>query len=218
MTGGVSVEVPSDADVQARVVQIMAALEEAGATPIANTDLHAVAYLANVLSPMWDIEPIEGSTLKSSDGPYSYVFETHLDRCVCLGLIEVVSITANPDSHNRISASYRLDGKTARPVLEIINSFPDERIVRKFLDNLAYEFAIIEPDFRDETVLEDASWTDPSISDRRVVDFGDFISSSSNPSRNVINSFQKYAPEGVVYTRAEKLSMYLRFLKRRAHA
>ncbi len=217
MTTGIVVESASDVDVQSRVLQIMAALEEAGATPIANNDLHAVAYMANVLSPMWDIDPIEGSTLKNSDGPYSHVFETQLDRCVFLGLIEVTSLNEERDSLKRISAAYRLNGELARPLLEIINFFPDETIVRSFLNSLAHEFAIIEPELRDDTALADASWTDPAVADRRVVDFAEFINSSKNPSRNVVNSFQRYAPQGVIYTRAEKISLYLRLLKRRIH-
>jgi len=211
-------EPASDVDVQSRVLQILASLEEAGATPIANRDLHAIAYLANVLSPMWDIEPIEGSVLKSKDGPRSTLFEAQLDRCVFQGLAVVTSLEDDPESPARISASYRLAAERARPLLDVINSFPDEQIVRAFLNELAFAFAQISPEFWDDTALADASWTDPSIADQRVVDFAEFVSGNRIPSHNVVNAFQSYAPAGVVYSRVEKLAMYLRLLKRRAHA
>lgn len=210
-------QLPDDADVRARVLQIMAALEEAGATPIANRDLHAVAYLANVLSPMWEVEPLEGSVLKSSDGPHSSLFEQQLDSCVSRGLITVVSLNDDPEHPKRLSATYRLAAMRARPVLAVINSFPDERHVRTFLNELAFAFAEIEPGRRDDTALEDAAWTNPSVADNRVVDFAEFVEQSRNPSFNVMQSLQRYAPKGVTYSLAEKLAMYLRLLKRRAH-
>lgn len=210
--------VESDVDVQARVMQILAALEEAGATPIANRDLHAIAYLANVLSPVWEIEPIEGSVLKSIDGPHSSLFEAQLNRCVCQGLVVVTSLVADAESPGRIAASYRLSGKLARPVLAIINSFPDEQMVRGFLNELAFAFAGIAPELRDNTALADASWSNPAIADQRVVDFAEFTDQAKNPSRNVMNAFQRYAPAGVIYSRAEKLSMYVHLLRQRANA
>lgn len=208
---------PDDVDVRARVLQIVAALEEAGATPIANRDLHAVAYLANVLSPMWDIDPLEGSVLKSREGPRSTLFEQQLDSCVSRGLITVVSLDDDLESPNRLSATYRIDAARARPVLAVINGFPDERQVRTFLNELAFAFADIDPDLRDDTAVEDAAWTNPSVADNRVVDFAEFVEQSGNPSFNVMQSLQRYAPKGVTYSRAEKLAMYLRLLKRRAH-
>lgn len=206
-----------DVDVRARVLQIMAALEEAGATPIANRDLHALAYLANVLSPMWDVDPLEGSVLKSRDGPRSALFEAQLDRCVGQGLVVVDNLIDDPESPTRLAASYRLAAHRARPVLAVINGFPDERYVRSFLNELAFAFADIAPDLRDDTASQDAAWTNPSVADNRVVDFAEFVEQSRNPSFNVMQSFQRFAPDGVTYSRAEKLVMYLRLLKRRVH-
>jgi hypothetical protein len=211
------VQFGSDVDVQARVLQILAALEEAGATPINNRDLHAVAYLANVLSPVWDVEPIEGSILKSKDGPRSRLFEAVLDRCVSQGLVVIDSLQDDVEDPRRVSASYRLSAGKSRPVLAVINEFPDEQRVRRFLDELAFAFAEIPPQDWDDTALEDASWTNPSVAEDRVVDFAEFVERTDSPSYNVINTFQRFAPSGVTYSQAEKLAMYLRLLKRRAN-
>lgn len=213
-----NLEPESDVDVQARVLQILAALEEAGASPISNRDLHAIAYLANVLSPMWDIEPIEGSVLKTKDGPRSSLFEAQLDRCVCQGLVVVTTLERDPESADRVVASYRLAAEHARPILAIINGFPDEEVIRTFLNELAFAFTDIAPELRDDTALADASWTNPAVADQRVVDFAEFVDQTRNPSRNVINAFQRYAPAGVIYNRAEKLAMYIHLLRQRANA
>lgn len=206
-----------DVDVRARVLQVLAALEAAGVTPIANRDLHAIAYLSNVLSPMWEVEPLEGSVLKSEHGPRSTVFEQQLDSCVGQGLVTVVSLENDPESDQRLSASYRLAAHSARPVLSVINGFPDERRTRAFLDELAFAFAEIDPDERDDTALEDAAWTNPSVADNRVVDFAEFVEQARNPSFNVMQSLQRYAPKGVTYSPAEKLALYVRLLRKRAH-
>jgi len=205
-----------DVDIRARVLQIMAALEEANVTPITNRDLHAIAYLANVLSPMWDVDPLEGSILKTETGPRSAVFEQQLDACVGQGLITVVSLDGDPEAPGRLSASYRLAGPQARPLLAIINAFPDERNTRSFLNELAFAFADVDPELRDDTALEDAAWSNPSVAENRVVDFAEFVGQERNPTFNVMQSLQRYAPPGITYSAAEKLALYVRLLKRRA--
>jgi hypothetical protein len=202
-------------DLRARVLQVFAALEDAGATPIANRDLQAVVYLSNVLSSVWGIAPIEGAVLKTEEGPRSTKVEAELDACIGAGLIEVASIAPDEEHPEKLSATFQLS-KRAVPVLQVINSFPDERTVTSFMEEIAFAFVEIPLGLRDDAAAEDAAWTDPAVADNRMVNFG-LSGGSENPSFNVVQAFQSYAPEGLTYTRAQKLELYLRLLKRRAN-
>lgn len=208
----------SDLRVRARLLQIMAALERAGATPISNRDLHAIAYLANVLSPLWEVEPLEGSVLKDRNGPRSSSLEHEVDLCVGSGLLVVDALRPDPEDPARLDATFRLDGRAARVVLEAITALPDEQSVESYLTELAFAFVEIKPGLRDDAALQDAAWSNPAVAPGRVVDFGGHVGRSvNNPAFNAAQAFQKFAPEGVRLNRAEKLLMYVRLLKRRAH-
>lgn len=200
---------------RARVLQIFAALEDAGATPITNRDLQSVIYLSNVLSAVWGIAPIEGAVLKTEEGPRSTKVESELDACIGAGLVEVGSIAPDEERPDKLSATFHLS-KRALAVLKVINSFPDERTVTSFMQEIAFAFVEIPPGLRDDAAVEDAAWTDPAIADNRMVDFG-LSERSENPSYNVAQAFQTYAPAGLTYTPAQKLELYLRLLKRRAN-
>jgi hypothetical protein len=196
----------------------MAALESAGGTPVSNRDLHAFAYLANVLSPLWEVDPIEKSVLKDRNGPRSSALEHELDLCVGQGLLVVDSLRPDPEEASRLDASYRLNAAIARPVLAAIEILPDEHEVTAYLNELAFAFLEIQPGRRDDAALQDAAWSNPAIAEGRVVDFGEHLHRAAvNPAFNVAQTFQQFAPEGLNLNRAEKLLMYVRLLKRRAH-
>jgi hypothetical protein len=203
-------------DLRARVLQVFAALEDAGATPITNRDLQSVVYLSNVLSSVWGIAPIEATVLKTEEGPRSTKLEAELDACVGAGFIEVASIAPDEEHPEKLSATFQLSMR-AVPVLDVINSFPDERRITSFLEEVAFAFVEIPAGLRDDAAVEDAAWTDPAVADNRMVNFG-FRGNRENATYNVIQAFQVYAPEGLHYTPAQKLELYLRLLNRRAHA
>ncbi len=202
--------------IRVRVLQTLAALENAGATPISNRDLQSVVYLSNVLSPVWDIAPVEGSVLKTDEGPRSIRFESELDNCIGLGLVVVDSIQADEERSDKLSASFRLAGRLAAPVLEVIDAFPDERRTSAFLNEIAFAFVEIAPGLRDDAAIADAAWANPSVSTDRVVKFAG-EGSRTNPSFNVTEAFQAFAPDGLHYTPAQRLDLYVRLLKRRVN-
>lgn len=95
----------------ARVLQLMDALERQGGTPIGALDFHAFAYLANVLSPLWAIEPIDDSILKDKTklGPYYPKLQRGLETLVGRGLVEVVELRNTKSiSEFPLRATFRL--------------------------------------------------------------------------------------------------------------
>ncbi|WP_343348011.1 hypothetical protein WJT74_05970 [Sphingomicrobium sp. XHP0239] len=206
-----------DVPILARIVQAMYALERAGLTPVASEDLQAFIYLANVLSPQWGVAPIEGSVLKEVRGPQSLVVAEAVDFCVGQGIIQIGSLLADSSDPTILAATYYLNPQGADQILQPLRVFPDEEKVFHFLQELAFAFALIENDKRDEAAEEDASWTDPAVSINRVVDFAEFVSPLENPTANTLYAFQQFAPEGVTYTPSETMALYLRLLDRRAY-
>lgn len=210
-----------DVAMLARALQLMEALERQGGTPIGALDFHAFAYLANVLSPLWAIEPIDDTILKDKTklGPYYPKLQRALEALVGKGLVEVVELR-NTKSISEFSmrATFRLASRSAGEILGTISELPDERDTGYFLQELAASFLEIQDDKRDDAAALDATFSDPAVASDRVIDFGEFAGRRSpNPSWNTAETFQRYAPKGVTLNRAEKLAMYVRLLKRRAH-
>jgi hypothetical protein len=202
---------------RARLLQLMWALEQMGGTPIETFDLHAFAYLSNVLSPLWDIEPLEASILKdrTKSGPYYPSLQRALEECVGSGLIDVVELHSMEDLEvNSLRATFRLAAKRASSLLSTLGSLPDERQTSTFLVELAGAFLDIRDDRRDDAAAMDAAYSDPAVAKDRVVDFGLVKERESNPSWNAAQTLQRYAPVGVTLNRAEKLIMYVRLLQR----
>lgn len=204
-----------DLDLRARVLQVFAALEDAGATPVSNRDLHAAIYLANVLSPVYGIAPFEGVVLKTDEGPRSSKLETVIDACVGAGLVEVVKIAPDEDFPEKLSATFQLS-KSALPILDVINCFPDERVVTAFVQEVAFAFVDIPAGLRDDAAAQDAAWTNPAVADNRIINFGQGPR-AQNPSFNVIKALEEKASEEGCLTVPQTLELYLRLLQRRAH-
>jgi hypothetical protein len=204
---------------RARLLQMLSALERTGGVAVSIDALNAFAYFANVLSPLWDIDPVEGSVLKEGT-PRFPSLELELDQLVGEGLVKVASLTFAypPDPEAGLVASFRIDRQRAAPVLKTIQALPDERSAEGFLLELASTFLEIRPDRQDEAAAMDAAYSNPKVSTGRVVDFAEWVSpTKDNASWNVAQSFQRYAPKEVILSRAEKLVMYMNLIKRRAH-
>lgn len=204
---------------RARLLQMLSALERTGGVAVSIDALNAFAYFANVLSPLWDIDPIEGSVLKEGT-PRFPSLGLELDQLVGEGLVKVASlaVASPPNSEAAFVASFRIERERAAPMLEIIRALPDERSTEGFLLELASAFLEIRPDRQDDAAAMDAAYSNPKVSTGRIVDFAEWVSpTKGNASWNVAQSFQRYVTEKVTLSRAEKLVMYMNLMKRRAH-
>src|SRR5712692_8501575 len=94
-----------------RVIQLLEAAERAGITPIPARRLHAYAYLADVLSPVWDLQPFDGKVLKVKHGPHYPDLQRELDRLVVLGLVSASRLryVARAKSGPLVDADYAIN-------------------------------------------------------------------------------------------------------------
>ena len=96
---------------QCRVLLLLDAAERVSITPMASAHLHAFAYLADVLSPVWELQPFDGKIYKSEGGPHYPDLQEELDSLVVMGLIEVRDLhyQIRADNGARIAGSYGLN-------------------------------------------------------------------------------------------------------------
>ena len=72
---------------QARLIELLWAAGEAGLTPLKLMHLHAFAYLANVLAPVWESPVLDGRVLKRRGGPYFPELQSELDHLLGKGVV-----------------------------------------------------------------------------------------------------------------------------------
>lgn len=200
---------------RARAIRMLDSLDRVGATPVRDRDFHVFAYFVNVLSPLWDVVPLEGSVLKDEAGPFFPELQEAVDFLIYGGVAYVSSLDVQG---NRLSITIGLNHELHTSLIEAISTLPDEENISDFLDELAFAFTEILPDERDNVATQDAAWSDPKVDSGRVIDFGEWVDSvGRNPAWNVTQQLQEFAPPGVVLARSEKLLMYMRLLQKRSH-
>ena len=94
-----------------RVLVLLDALARAGLVPTAARAMHEVAYLANVLSPVFDLAPFDAKLLKRASGPYYPELQNAIDRLVGRGLVDAPAVEyryVEEDNRYRVVASYQL--------------------------------------------------------------------------------------------------------------
>jgi len=119
----------------------------------------------------------------------------------------------------RLAASLRILLKCADPALVFLATMPDEAEVARFLEQLAFVFAEIEPDDQDIAVGVDATYSAPDTNIDRVIDFAEWRGPvHADHSVRAAKRLQSYAPGAVTLSRAEELVLYMRLMKRKVRA
>lgn len=195
-----------------RVLVLLDALARVGLVPTEVRALHELAYLANVLSPVFDLAPFDAKLLKRSSGPYYPELQLAIDHLVGRALVDALNVRyryIEEDKRYRIVASYRLRRSGVQNALERhAEVFPEEAL---FLRELASAYSGLSDEQLGRAALQDARYADRSVDIGNVIDFGEYASPSKNFSRNAALAF---AP-GRRLEPAERLYLYLDHLSAR---
>jgi hypothetical protein len=198
-----------------RLILLLDACEAAGLTPIPVQRLHALAFLANVLSPIWSLSSYDGKILKRRGGPFYPELQKQLDRLVGLCLVSVSDVEyVEEDGHWRLDGAFILDSVKAADVIDTARLFKAEVDAMSFLRRLAFAVSRVARPL-EELVRFDATWSDLRTGTGDVIDFSEWR--SANYSAFSISAFTKFAPLGLPATRGDKIQLYMRFLEKRAH-
>jgi hypothetical protein len=180
--------------------------------------LHAFAYLANVLAPIWDLPAFDGKILKRRGGPFYPSLQLDLDRLVGRGLAIVSHLSHVPTEEGqwRLEGSYSLNRDFANGVLAQLDTYMDERRQRSFIGELAYALSALSDDELVTAVGADATYVDPRTSAGNVIDFAEWR--DANYSEAIARRFAPLIPGGGKATVGEQLHLYARHLQRRISA
>ena len=194
---------------------LLEALERAGLAPIPVLELHAIAYLANVLSPVWDMLPQKRTVVHKRGGPYYPELQEDIDAMVGRGIVGIEGLKHRRDTDGR----WRLEGRfflaemeAARAVSETLRQFADDAKLFSFYGELAFAFAVVPREMRGHVVGEDAVY-DVDVGEEVVIDFADWR--QANYSENAARFFDQVMPDGRSATPAQKLHLYAHHLKQR---
>ena len=214
---------------QCRVLLLLDAAEQAGIAPLASARLHAFAYLADVLSPVWKLVPFDGKVYKGEGGPRYPDLQDEVDSLVVLGLIQVTSLNyeRRGGSGARISGFYGLNfgSRFLEPIFGALGARSAEDAVdgadcslHAYLVELAGALATLPDD-----EVESATGVDVTYRARaephNVVDFAEWVEDAwaANPSWQAAERFQAFLPTGSKMLSGEKLYLYATYLKRAMH-
>ena len=211
---------------QCRVLLLLDAAEQVGIAPVASARLHAFAYLADVLSPVWELAPFDGKIYKSEGGPHYPDLQEELDSLVVLGLIEVRDLhyEVRADAGARIAGSYGLNFASehletivgalgARSLEEPID--PADRKFHAYLVELAGALATLPNDQIESATEIDVTYR-VQAELHNVVDFAEWVDDRwrANPSWQVAERFEAFLPERSTMLSGEKLYLYAAYLGR----
>ena len=212
-----------------RVLLLLDAAERTAITPIFSRHLHAFAYLADVLSPVWNLPAFDGKILKVDGGPHYPDLQSELDRLVVLGLVEVTNLkyVGRGVSGARVEGDYALDFSSASldSLLAALGANgvskaldPADCETHRFLVELAGALATLDNDEIDIAATADVTYSTAGSIDN-VVDFAAWADDAwaANPSWRTSERFKSFMPEGVNLTPGEKLYLYAEYLGRIAH-
>jgi len=196
-----------------RLLLLLDACEAADLAPVPVLRLHALAFLSNVLSPIWSVESYDGKILKRRGGPFYPELQKQLDRLVGLGLVAVHDVRyVEEEGKWRIEAKFSLMSGMADTIISDAQLFMDERSVSEFFRRLAFSISRIREPLED-LVKFDATWSDARTGVGDVIDFAEWR--RANYSVFAARVFENLSAKGATIGRGDKLHLYMRFLERK---
>lgn len=202
-----------------RALCLVEAAERASITPIPLQRLHAFAYLADTLSPVWGLQPFDSVALKTERTPYFFAFQDHIDDLVVHGLVKVNNFTyrANVAPEARLSADYTLNFEHDR--VDYIVSFLDDQDLFATELNYLTALAVALSRLPDEQIASaakwDASWEEASD----LVELKTLIGTPLRTATDaIVDVFEELKHEKTNLTPAGRLRLYATYLGDRMKA
>ena len=202
-----------------RLVMLLDAADYAVIAPVETSRLHALAFLADVLSPIYDLGSFSGRVLKRRIGPYYPELQWELDRLVGMGLVDVSELTPVVEvSRAYLDASFALNRQRAKPILDAVYDDVAFVSLRDFFRELASALASVPDEDLDAATRADVTWD--SGHKGAIVDYAEWR--AKNYSELSVGRMGELARQqlggiDVDLSPGAKVNLYVRYLKRAAH-
>ena len=213
-----------------RLLMLLEGAEHAGIAPLRCSQLHAFAYLADVLSPVWDLIPFDGKIYKSKGAPHYPDLQDDLDHLVVVGLVQIRNrrFVSRGEHGARTTGSYALNFASERLpiILAKIGARdpkdaldPSDQAFHEFLVELARALATVPNDEIELAASQDATYRSTEQL-HSVVDFAEWTADHrlANRSWRVAERFRAFLPASSHLSPGEKLYLYATYLGRVLHA
>jgi hypothetical protein len=211
-----------------RLLMLLDAAEQAGIAPLLSARLHAFAYLADVLSPVWGLIPFDGKIYKIEGGPHYPELQLELDQLVALGLVDVEGLEYRDRGKDgaRIQGKYSLNFScpNLHPLLTAMGTNgrvgaldPSDVRVHDFLVELAGALATLSDDQVDAAAGVDVTYRREAAFN--VIDFAEWAEDrwQANPTWRAAERFESFMPTQARLS-GEKIYLYATYLGRAINA
>ena len=201
-----------------RLLMLLDAADYAVISPIGTARFHAFAYLADVLSPIYDLTALSGVILKRRIGPYFPELQWELDRLVGLGLVEVTELRPVVEIlHAYLDASFSLRREVVEPILKLVYEDQAFSTLRDFFRELASALGAVPENDLDATTRADVTWETGHAG--TVIDYAEWR--ARNYSQMSAERIEELARErfngtGLELSPGAKVNLYVQYLRRAA--
>lgn len=203
-----------------RLLMLLDAADYAVIAPISTARLHAFAFLADVLSPIYELSALTRRIMKRRVGPYFPDLQWELDRLVGLGLADVSSLSTVVDaSQAYIDASFQLNRLLAQPILDIVQEDAAFATLRDFLRELVGALSGVPDDDLDATTQADVTWDSGHAG--TVIDYAEWRARNySQLTADRIDELtrERFGRAGISLSPGAKVNLYVQYLRRAVHA
>lgn len=199
-----------------RVLALLDALADASIFEAPLRVVHELAYLSNVLAPVFDLSPFSASLLKRQGGPYYPELQETIDLLVGRGMVLASGIRYEPvpeEKRYRPHANYRINRSLADHALSAYYEVYSDTGEPFFLGELCAAYGMLADQELGQAFRFDARYADKDVDNNEVIDFGQWTNATSaNFSRNAAMSFRP----GESLQPAERIFMYIEHVQRKA--
>lgn len=202
-----------------RVLMLLDAADYAILSPLSIARFHALAFLADILSPLYDFVPLTGRIEKRRIGPYYPDLQREVDRLVGLSLIIPSKLRPVVEAKRAyIDACLMLERPRAAVVLALIYAEQIFLEQRDFFRQLATALSDIDDQDLDEATQSDVTWG--SGAKGALIDYGEWR--ARNFSRMSADRIEEVATTGILkqsgtLSPAAKVNLYVQYLRRVAN-
>jgi hypothetical protein len=198
-----------------RVLMMLRAIEDAGLAPIPLAQLHALAFFANILSPVWNLVPIEKDVRREAAAPFYPNLQADVDALIGRGLatVEDLHYLREANGQVRLAGKFAIAEKGASELIAAMRMFSDEEKLFQYYRDLAFAFSAIPPGLREKAVTQDATYGDMRYGSGAIIDYADY--KRENFSAAAANYFDVGVDDRDKTTPSQKLYLYASHLRRR---
>lgn len=202
-----------------RLLMLLDAADYAALSPISTGKLHGLAYLADVLSPIYGLGATRGRILKRRAGPYYPDLQSEVDRLVGLGLVDVYNLRPAAEGERLyIDAEFGLIRTRCDVILSDVYRDAEFVRLRDFLRALADALGAISESELEEATQADLTWDEGHSGG--LIDFAEWRAKNlSAPSAEALRT-KATAGLGIstqTLGASASLHLYVKYLKRSAN-